>query len=170
MRYIIITGVISILIIGATIGYWVENKEVVEADGEAVWIDKMEFDGIEIVNQIVDNNQLSLEIAIESNEDINIVITDKIHTYYDFFEQVFLNNAIDSIKVLILDKSNTIVQFTYSRQRYYQIDNDMGQEFFRKHIKSKGWDVLNNADNYWLSDESKEKLDKSIENRLINLD
>jgi len=173
MRRVSVTGFIFLcIVIGTVIGYWFQGKEFASMEKSAVKVENLSLEGIDILEQTYENSHLNLRIAINSEDDINTVITRKIQKHYNIFEQVFLNhNSVNDITILVHDQEGELlIVYQYSRVRYNQIDSDMGPELFKKYIENKGWDVLNNADNFRLSEDGKKHLHQEIKDRLKDLD
>lgn len=168
MRYIRTFAVLFFLV-GIIIGYWLQSMEFIVTDEQIVKINTHTLEDVDIVEVSYDNNQLIIRIEIESVESINSILKGKIHLYYSVIEQAFSNKLVDSINVIVQKQEEKLIVFQYTRKRFNQIDRDMGQEFFKRHIKTKGWDVLNNADNYRISKDCEKYLHEDLKDRLINL-
>lgn len=119
----------------------------------------IEVDGIEIIEQYYDESSYAnFRIITDEKAEVTTIKQD-MQKYYDIITQSFENEKVRGCFISLEDKeSELLLHFKYSRERYEQISRDMGQDFFKNHIKKKGLDVLHNADEYWVSEELEKNL------------
>lgn len=129
----------------------------------------------EIIINLKENNIIKyekednhVEITIEVVEDnIEKVIERETKNYYKIVYDHFNQTNIEEAHMNVVQKNGKpILNFHYTRERFVQIERDMTQIFFLKHIEQKATDVLNNANNYYIDEEIWKKLSDEVKKNL----
>lgn len=184
LRGMVIMSVLSVAL-GILIGYVIVEVEVEDIDvkrsfkqvvnkvkGEKlVIIEGLNKGDLELVRDEY-NGEYYYLVVQEEFQELNHLIKRNMLPYYRLMVSAFKKEEYEkkpkeNIRLLITSKdSNSFIGLELSKDRLDSIEKNMGTEFMDKHLDTRGWDLLNNVDMFWMSDDLKERLEPDLRERI----
>lgn len=110
-------------------------------------------------------------VAVEEDfHDINAHIKGKMLPYYVIMASALekegkSRKGKDAVR-LVVGNGEQYIGMELSREKYNGMEKSMGEEFLHNHLSTRGWDLLNNVDVFWMSDNLKEGLRDTTAERI----
>lgn len=190
----IITVFIMCILIGVLIGYILsEREEEVRGYYENIVskFKKEKNEGIkvtEVIQEEMDEElgevQRNVRIKVyeggkyviyidEDLRDTDKIFRNRLSRYYEMMESDLDREyrrgkkGVNIVRVVIEDTGKLgEMWFEYSYDRKESVYMYVGKNLFHEHIQDTGWDVLNNADDFWVSGSLKKALKKEYRDRI----
>lgn len=138
---------------------------------ELVIIEGLNLGNLELVKDEYNGDYYYIVVREEFPE-VNYLIKRKMLPYYKLMvsalkKEDYEKRPKDDVRLLVVSEDNSsYIGMELSRERMDSMDRTFGDVFPDKHFKERGWDVLNNIDMFWISDDLKELLEEDLKDRI----